>query len=53
MWSSERQFAVVDGRILAVGDSIRGATIVEIRVDAVIVRDASGRLRRAGLERWR
>jgi hypothetical protein len=49
MWSADRQFAVVEGRILGVGDSIRGARIVEIRADALIVRDASGRLRRAGL----
>jgi hypothetical protein len=50
MWSADRQFAVVEGHILGVGDSIRGARIVEIRADALIVRDGSGRLRRAGLQ---
>lgn len=49
LWSADRQFAVVGGRILEVGDTIDGARIVEIRADALIVRDAAGRLRRAAL----
>ncbi len=51
LWSAERQFAVVDGQVLGVGDTVDGARIVEIQPDAVLARDRAGRLRRAPLSR--
>jgi hypothetical protein len=38
--------AIVDGRIVGEGDEIRGAQVVEITQNAVLLRDAQGRLRR-------
>jgi hypothetical protein len=51
LWSPGRQLAVVDGRILGLGDMVDGARIVEIQEDAVFTRDRAGRLRRALLSR--
>ena len=49
LYSPDRKLAIVDGRIVGVGDEIRGARIVEITPTAVILRDAQGRLRRLAL----
>ncbi len=50
LWSPERQLVVfADGQTLEVGDSISGLRIVRIEQDSVVVRDKSGRLRRAAL----
>ncbi|HSL20720.1 MAG TPA: hypothetical protein VK886_04235 [Vicinamibacterales bacterium] len=49
LWSPDRQLAFIGGRIVAVGDIVDGARVVEIRQDSVLVRDAQGRLRRAVL----
>ena len=40
--ATERRFAVIDGELLGVGDSIRGLTVLDIRDEAVIVKTANG-----------
>jgi hypothetical protein len=49
LYSSDRQLAIVDGRIVAVGDVVKGARIIEISATAVMLRDAQGRLHRLAL----
>ena len=49
LYSPDRKLAIVDGRIVGVGDEIRGARIVDITPTAVMLRDAQGRLRRLAL----
>ena len=49
LYSPDRKLAIVDGRIVGVGDEVRGARIVEITPRAVLLRDAQGRLRRLTL----
>ena len=49
LYSQDRKLAIVDGRIVGVGDEIRGARIVDITPSAVMLRDAQGRLRRLAL----
>jgi len=49
LYSPDRKLAIVDGGIVATGDEVRGARIVEITPNAVILRDGQGRLRRLGL----
>jgi hypothetical protein len=49
LWAPERQFAVIDGRVVGVGDVVSAMRIVEIQPDGVIARDRAGRLRRAAL----
>jgi hypothetical protein len=49
LYSPNRKLAVVDGRIVGVGDEIRGARIVDITPSTVMLRDAEGRLRRIAL----
>lgn len=51
LYAPERKVAIVDGRIVQVGDAIRGAYIVEIAPTAVLLRDRQGRLRRLDLGR--
>ena len=46
LFGLERRLAIVDGRIVGEGDEVRGARIVEITQNAVLLRDAQGRLRR-------
>jgi hypothetical protein len=46
LFGPERRLAIVDGRIVGEGDEIRGARVVEITQNAVLLRDAQGRLRR-------
>jgi hypothetical protein len=46
LFSDDRKLAIIDGRIVGVGDEVRGARIVEIGASAVMLRDALGRLRR-------
>jgi len=45
LYSDDHQAAVVDGRIVMAGDEIRGARVVKITRDAVMVRDGSGAVR--------
>jgi hypothetical protein len=49
LYSPDRKLAIVDGRIVAVGDDVRGAKVVEITAAAVTLRDAQGRLRQLTL----
>ena len=49
MYGPDRKLAVVDNRIVQVGDEIRGAVVVEIAPTAVLLRDAQGRMRRLSL----
>jgi hypothetical protein len=46
LYSPDRQLAMVDGRIVAIGDSIKDARVVEITATTVLLRDGQGRLRR-------
>jgi hypothetical protein len=50
LYSADRQLAIVDGRIVQVGDDVRGARVVDITPDAVLFRDVQGRLRRLTLQ---
>ena len=43
LFGSERRLAIVDGRIVGEGDEVRGARVVEISQNAVLLRDAQGR----------
>ena len=45
LYSSDRKLALVDGRIVGVGDDVHGARIVDITPATVLLRDAQGRLR--------
>ena len=49
LYSPDRKLAIVDGRIVGIGDEVRGAQIVDITPTAVMLRDAKGRLRRLAL----
>jgi hypothetical protein len=46
LYSSERQLAIIDGRIVGIGDQVRDARVVEITSDSVLLRDSHQRLRR-------
>ena len=43
--SSDRKLAIIDGRIVAAGDDVRGARIIAITSSTVTLRDGQGRLR--------
>jgi hypothetical protein len=45
LYSPDRKLAIIDGRIVAPGDEIRGARIVAITSNVVLLRDGQGRLR--------
>jgi hypothetical protein len=45
LYSPDRKLAIVDGRIVAVGDEVKGARVVDITADSVLLRDVDGRLR--------
>jgi len=49
LYSPDRKLAIVDGDIVATGDEVRGARVVEITPNAVMLRDGQGRLWRLGL----
>jgi hypothetical protein len=49
LYSPDRKLAIIDGRIVAPGDEIRGARIVDISATTVLLRDGQGRLRRLTL----
>ena len=46
LYSSDRKLAIIDGRIVGVGDEVRGARVTDITLNAVFLRDGQGRLRR-------
>ena len=50
LYGADRKLAIVDGRIVQVGDDIRGARVVDITPDAVLFRDVQGRLRKLSLQ---
>ena len=49
LYGADRKLAIVDERIVQVGDEIRGARVVDITPDAVLLRDVQGRLRKLTL----
>lgn len=49
LYGPDRKLAVVDDRIVQVGDDVRGAVVVEITPTSVMLRDPQGRLRRLTL----
>ena len=51
LFSSGRRVALVDGRIVSVGDRVRAGTIRSIEPGAVVIVDAVGRERRATIAR--
>jgi hypothetical protein len=50
LYGADRKLAIVDGRILQVGDDVHGARVIDILPDAVLFRDVQGRLRRLTLQ---
>ena len=50
LYGADRKLAIIDGRIVQVGDDVRGARVVEITPNSVLFRDREGRLRRLSLE---
>jgi hypothetical protein len=40
-----RKFAVVDGRVVKLGDTYKGSKVLDIKSDEVVVRDASKSLK--------
>jgi hypothetical protein len=49
LFGPDRALAIVDGRIVGIGDEVRGARVLEITSNAVMLRDAQGKLRRLSL----
>jgi MSHA biogenesis protein MshK len=45
LFSPDRRLAIVNGRIVGIGDDVNGARIVDITPATVLLRDARGRLR--------
>jgi hypothetical protein len=45
LYSPDRKLAIVDGRIVGIGDDVKGATVVEITASTVLLRDMEGRMR--------
>jgi hypothetical protein len=45
LYSPDRKLAIVDGRIVGIGDEVKGALIVDITPGTVLLRDAQGRPR--------
>jgi hypothetical protein len=49
VYAADRKLAIVDERIVQIGDEVRGARVVDITPDAVLFRDVQGRLRKLTL----
>jgi hypothetical protein len=49
LYGPERRLAIIDGRIVQVGDQINGARVVDITSTDVFLRDGQGRLRQLAL----
>jgi hypothetical protein len=45
LYSAERKLAIVNGRIVGIGDDVNGARIVDITATTVLLRDARNRMR--------
>jgi hypothetical protein len=50
LYGADRKLAIIDGRIVQVGDDVRGGRVVEITPNSVLFRDRQGRLRQLTLE---
>jgi len=50
LYGADRKLAIIDGRIVQVGDEVRGARVMEITPNSVLFRDPEGRLRRLSLQ---
>ena len=48
LYGPERRLAIIDGRIVQIGDEVNGARVVDITSTAVLLRDGQGRLRQLG-----
>jgi hypothetical protein len=44
LYSPDRKLAIIDGRIVAPGDEVRGARVIDITSATVTLRDGQGRL---------
>jgi len=49
LFSPDRKLAIIDNRIVGIGDEVRGARVIDITPSAVMLRDDKGRLRRLAL----
>jgi hypothetical protein len=49
LYSADRKLAIIDNRIVGIGDEVRGARVTEITATAVFLRDTQGKLRRLAL----
>ena len=49
LYGPDRRLAIIDGRIVQVGDQVNGARVVDITSTDVFLRDAQGRLRQLAL----
>jgi hypothetical protein len=45
LFSPDRKLAIVNGRIVGIGDDVNGARITDITPATVLLRDAQGRMR--------
>jgi len=50
LYGADRKLAIIDGRIVQLGDEVRGARVVGITPNSVLFRDRAGRLRRLTLD---
>ncbi len=49
LYGPERRLAIIDGRIVQIGDQVNGARVVDITSTDVFLRDRQGRLRQLAL----
>ena len=49
LYAADRKLAIIDGRIVQLGDLVRGARVIEITQTAVLLRDEQGRRRELAL----
>jgi hypothetical protein len=45
LYAPDRKLAIIDGKIVGLGDDVRGARVVDITPNSVLLRDAQGRMR--------
>ena len=50
LYGADRKLAIVDGRIVQVGDDVKGARVIEITPNSVLFRDRAGQLRQLSLD---
>ena len=49
LYAPDRKLAIIDGRIVQVGDLVRGARVIDITPTGVLLRDEQGRPRQLTL----